>query len=501
MPTSLTKREVLADLKFGERTAEAESDELAAYFVETDQWKKIYSGIVDIVYGAKGSGKSAIYSLLLKRREELMSKAISVVPAENPRGTPVFQGLVVDPPATEDEFRGLWKVYFLCLVAGLLRSREESSANSKTVISTLEEAGLLPKDASRQGMLRSALEYVRSIAKAESIEGGIKIDPVTGAPVGVTGKITLREPSILLREKGLISADALLRTADRALGEQRLKVWIVLDRLDVAFAESSELESNALRAAFRVYLDLQSLDNISAKIFLRTDIWKRITAGGFREASHITKSLTLNWDPQSLLNLVISRALHNKMLPPYYGVNAKDVLENADKQKELFYRIFPPQVDSGPRKPTTFDWMLSRTCDGTGQTAPRELVHLLSCARDVQLKKLERGEPDPPNGNLFDRPSLKEALPEVSRARYDQTLCAEYPDLIKTLRALEGEKTEQSPETLATIWGVDRERSIRLAERLIDIGFFQKRGTKESPTYWVPFLYRDALSMVQGSAE
>jgi hypothetical protein len=30
--------------------------------------------------------------------------------------------------------------------------------------------------------------------------------------------------------------------------------------------------------------------------------------------------------------------------------------------------------------------------------------------------------------------------------------------------------------------------------------FFQKRGQKEQPQFWVPFLYRDALHMAQGQA-
>jgi hypothetical protein len=55
----------------------------------------------------------------------------------------------------------------------------------------------------------------------------------------------------------------------------------LLDRLDVAFAENSDLESNALRALFGVYLDLGSLSNVSVKIFLRTDIWARITTADF----------------------------------------------------------------------------------------------------------------------------------------------------------------------------------------------------------------------------
>jgi hypothetical protein len=40
-----------------------------------------------------------------------------------------------------------------------------------------------------------------------------------------------------------------------------------------------------------------------------------------------------------------------------------------------------------------------------------------------------------------------------------------------------------------------------LAEQLVEVGFFERRGTKQDPAYWVPFLYRDALQMVQGEAK
>jgi hypothetical protein len=42
---------------------------------------------------------------------------------------------------------------------------------------------------------------------------------------------------------------------------------------------------------------------------------------------------------------------------------------------------------------------------------------------------------------------------------------------------------------------------IAKAKELVDIGFFVERGTRDNPTYWVPFLYRDALHLVQGKAE
>lgn len=162
-------------------------------------------------------------------------------------------------------------------------------------------------------------------------------------------------------------------------------------------------------------------------------------------------------------------------------------------------RMFPDQIDAG-RNPKTFDWMLGRTRDGTGLTAPRELIHLLSSLRDSQLRRIEVGHDEPPDETLFDRQAFKDALREVSNVRLKQTLYAEYPHLRDYVSALEGEKAQQSPETLAQIWKVDREEARVIADSLVDIGFFESRGSGDSPDYWVPFLYRDALELVQGEA-
>src|SRR5207244_2703977 len=59
---TMTKREVLQATSFGKQVSEQEVEELSSYFVETEQWRRVFAGEVDVVYGAKGSGKSAIYS-------------------------------------------------------------------------------------------------------------------------------------------------------------------------------------------------------------------------------------------------------------------------------------------------------------------------------------------------------------------------------------------------------------------------------------------------------
>jgi hypothetical protein len=501
----MTISEILRQTTFGSTIAEDERAQLGSYFVETDQWRRIFAGEVDVVYGPKGSGKSAIYALLLAKTNELFDRGIIAVAAENPQGAPAFKDLVDDPPTSESEFRNLWKLYFLILVAQTLREFEISPKISAPIINVLEEASLLPKlpkKSSLSGFVRASLDYVRRLVKSrKELETELKIDPVTGNAVGIVAKIAFSEPSNVEKDEGVVSADELLRQANEALAAADLSVWLLLDRLDVAFAEVSGLERNALRALFRVYSDLRAFENMSLKIFLRTDIWRRILDEGFREASHIRRQETIKWDDRSLMNLVVRRALHNEAIRDLYGVTAEEVLVDAERQENLLYRMFPDQVDPGSRRPDTFRWMLDRTCDGTGQTAPRELIHLVSAARNEQLKFLEMGTEKPHEGQLFSRASLKAALPEVSRVRFEQTLCAEFPDLRPWMQKLEGAKTEQTPGTLAKIWRLTPEEALATANRLVEVGFFEPRGSKEDQRFWVPFLYRDALEMVQGAAD
>lgn len=101
-----TKHAILQDVKFGTQIAEEEADALAnSYFVETDQWRRLYAGDdVDGAYGSKGSGKSALYSLLLRRQPELAARGVLIVAAENPQGATVFRDLKDDPPVSEAAF-------------------------------------------------------------------------------------------------------------------------------------------------------------------------------------------------------------------------------------------------------------------------------------------------------------------------------------------------------------------------------------------------------------
>ena len=91
--------EILQNLNVGLGVAEQETDGLAAYFVRTNQWRRILKGEVDVIYGPKGSGKSALYTLLITTPPE--NSDCIVIPADSPRGTPAFKRVEVNPPTSE----------------------------------------------------------------------------------------------------------------------------------------------------------------------------------------------------------------------------------------------------------------------------------------------------------------------------------------------------------------------------------------------------------------
>jgi len=489
---------VLQDVNFGQRIAE-EDNELEAYFVETNQWRRLVKGEIDIIYGPKGAGKSAFYFLLLKKREEMRRRGTILIAGENPRGATAFQDLATDPPASELEFSGIWKLYIAALVGMKVRELKIEGQNAASLVSILTDAGLL-KSHGLDATLRAVRKCVRAILTS-GVESEVALDPITGIPVTVTGRLTLRD----LDESGTgnlsVSLDSLLQFANDALVDAQLSLWVLLDRLDIAFADSKSLEENALRALFKVYLDLRKLQQIELKIFLRNDIWNRITQSGFREASHITKHITINWDTRSLLNLIVKRAVRNKAIQEYYSCTPDGVLASHKDQDAFFYRMFPEQVEKGSRRPTTLDWLLTRTADGTKYTAPREVIHLLNCSIQTQLEVLEIGGYEPDDSNLVAGYAFKESLPEVSKVRLEQTLYAEYPTLKPYIEKLRGEKTSHSVATLSIVWSTARDLAQSTANELVAVGFFEQRGERHDPEFWVPFLYRDALGMVQGSAD
>lgn len=470
----MEKFNLIEGLSFGQRVAEDEPS-LEDYFVETPLWRKIIRNEVDVVYGPKGSGKSAIFRLLTSPSRNLEN--VLIVSAENPRGTTIFSAIKSDPPTAEVEFIYLWKLYILSMVANTREVVEQLKIKYPDLLKVLEEVGVI--GGNKEKILGKILSYIDSV-KISEVEVGLKA------------------PS---KRENRLNPEEIFSILDGVLSEIGKSVWVVFDRLDSVFDEQLLLEENALRALFKAYLDLLKFRKIQLKIFLRSDIWVRLTNRGFREASHITRSANIEWSEAGIVNLICKRLLSNQALVEYLSLNRDEIISDYEKQKELFYKIYPKQINAGSKKPDTVSWMVSRVADGTKKAAPRELIHLLIETKDEQVKSMEIGELPLSEESFFSAASIEKALKVVSKVRLEQTVLAEYPDMRDYILDLDSEKTQHSIKTLSKIWKINEEEAMPIATRLVDIGLFEVRGEKNSPEYWVPFLYRSALNLSQGRAE
>ncbi|WP_199784562.1 P-loop ATPase, Sll1717 family, partial [Cronobacter dublinensis] len=201
----------LENISFGERVAEQESERLSNYFVKTQQWESLYSGKVDIIFGAKGSGKSALYTLLLKRIDDFKRKSIILLSAEKPTGQTVFSDVSDEPPTAEKEFVTLWKVYFLQITCDWLLNNGHNKDGAKIVIDKLIDSGLIEERNSLKAFVNRAMSFAKRLVSVESLEAG------TTAEGGVTGKITFKTPSEKERKDGFSSVDELIDTLNTYL--------------------------------------------------------------------------------------------------------------------------------------------------------------------------------------------------------------------------------------------------------------------------------------------
>lgn len=494
----MTKLDVLKSIDFGQSVAEQELEQLHKYFVKTAQWEELFQGETDIVYGAKGSGKSALYRLLEDNADGLDDEGILLIFAENPRGATAFTGLQIQPPASELELVNLWKLYLLTLLGRYFANAGPVSADGEKVVKALGSSGLLNQDSPLATFFTRARQYIRDFFNLESFEPNVKFNEMTGMPEGAGIKISFREPSADQAKLGAISVTDLLRNSDAEMNASGYKVWFLFDRLDVAFAESPDLEANALRALFKVYLDFAGYDNIKLKLFLRSDIWKRITQEGFREATHITRTTSIEWERPSILNLIVRRFLNNPSVLEFFGVAFEDVVGSLAIQEDLFYRIFPTKIDSG-KNPQTLEWLIIRTRDSNGISAPRDIINLIKAAIARQVKQLELGDAEPPDENLLQRAIIKAALSDASREKVEKHLFAEYPVYRPWLEQLRGGKSQYDLTTLSAVWETSRDETMRRAQALVEMGFWLKEKP-EAPEFWIPVIYRDGLEITQGKA-
>ncbi|MCB0211269.1 MAG: hypothetical protein KDJ52_18155 [Anaerolineae bacterium] len=487
-------QEILNTIEVGNSVAEFDN-QLKNYFVETDIFRALIEDKADIIAGDKGTGKTALYRYLHHRYTEFNELAnVELITAFNPSGNPIFQRLAYTGPLDEGQYSAIWKMYILSLVGNWLLQLCDGVylENTQKLSNLLAQTGLRSQDDRPVTIFSRLTQWVQRFTNPKAAGIDVTFD-ISGIPV-VTPKIEFEDPVPKVADfsSDFILHDDALYLLNASLAENDITIWIALDRLDEAFVGFPDVEMPALRALFRTYLDLLAFERIKLKLFVRKDLFRKITQNRFVNLTHINaRKREIIWDKEDLLVMLCRRLRENKAFLAL--VDRPDVLN-----EQLFDFIFPEQVDVGERRSTTWNWMISHTKDGNGAIPPRNLIDLVNKAKEEQLRREQR-QPRVYVDRLplIEPEAIKRALTRLSHDRLEDTLLAEASrDVAVLIEAFRDSKAEHNDDSIAELFGVDKLKAKSFAKILIDIGFFEQ--TKES--YKIPILYRDGLNITLGKA-
>lgn len=420
--------EIIRNLQFPEVNAADPRQDLSLLFQRTTDFEKFLDHTTCLIRGRKGTGKTALYWLLLKHTD--VARKLARGRLDN---TICFSahGSFYESRPSRDEFRvthrslqeggGSWEAFWRGYL--LLRAFQEEYfsfpkgqpgkkfSDLKTIINNLSKE-------------RWQYEHIQVLLQL-STESRLQ----------------------------LIVKDAIDLIDEKARKQSQI-LWFIYDDLDEDFPEEGEVRQQALTGLFQLIqsCDARRLTAIRFKIFLREDIWNRLS---FDNKSHFNgRDILLQWTRIDFLRLALRQAVQStkfkNLVDRFSPVESIDQAseEALDKALEL---LWGSRRRRGDKAKYVSRWVYERLTDSSSTTFPRSLSILLKGAKDHELKYEGQTSIKPPTDRLLRGKSLEIGLKNASQERCN-AIKEEYPDLSKFFDSLKDVSALLSKEELQTVW-------------------------------------------------
>lgn len=496
---------ILQNLDLGASVAEIDTL-LETARIETSAFNDLINDRVDLVPGTKGSGKSALFRIFIDFLPKLLldQRKIVVAHGVDQPGDDVFHAFKEQfEKLTEEEFVSFWCIYLVSLAHEQFIKNPEFKKLLKSLDSEIQQFQLacekarIPEIKSKKS-LRDILNW--SLQALSSWRPKVKATlPALGELeldlFGNTSDLKPTAPENTLPEY----VNDVRKTLEAILKTSNLTLWLMVDRLDEIFPRRSELELKALRGLLRAIKHFSS-QNIRVKLFLRDDMLAQVVSAGdgFTALTHITarQADTLRWNEEQIQAMIVKRFAANQELVDLLGLNLEKINASAAYREECFDKIFPPTVHKGSRQSKTIRWICNRCADGCGVVTPRDVLDLLLRAKQKQMD-IFNASSDGSSEWVIDSAAIQYGFEELSKRKRDTYLKAEFPHLWKDIEKFIGGKTDYGETAIKKLLGLKWKET---AEDLISIGFLIKSEKAGKTVYSVPYLYRHAMNVTQGTA-
>jgi len=306
--------------------------------IDTSAFTDLIDDKVDLIPGSKGSGKTALYRIIVDFMSEFMLAQKRIVVAHGVRhhGDQVFQ-VFRDRfgKLSEEDFVSFWCVYFVSLAnEHFIKAPEFESrlAQAKEQVDRFRSACRAARIPSFEGQrtLREVLDWALD-AVLVFLPKRVKISHTpsgTEAEVDLFGRALEKPKSEHTPHTPLpIYVEQIKDHLEAVLEKCDLHLWLMIDRLDEIFPRRSALETKALRGLLRV-LRIFDSPRIRIKIFLRDDILDQVVEKkGFTALTHVSarRAKPLAWTEEQILCLLVRRLYAQKMIARQFEVDPEQL--------------------------------------------------------------------------------------------------------------------------------------------------------------------------------
>lgn len=436
---------IIESLKFPEVDARNPKHDLRGLFQRTADFDRFLDETTCLIRGRKGTGKSALYWLLLEHNRtarELARGRLDQITCLSGHGK-----FHVRP--TRDEFQeidrrlqhdgGSWEAVWRSYL--LLRMHLNGCLNRN-----------LPR--------RAKFEHLRDLLGRVPYRGDHWKVEHTRTLIAMAA-----EPELKLLEKDMLDV------IDEQLRKRNESLWLLYDDLDEDLPQKGGVRQRALAGLFQLVQDSDArrLTAIRYKVFLREDIWDGLV---FDNKSHFNgRDLLLRWTRVDFLRLALRQTYQSKefkdlvdRFAPIESIDQADE-ETIDRTLQL---LWGKLRERGRRSKYVSRWVYDRLTDSSGTTFPRSLNILLRTARDHEVTYKGQQHVPPPTDRLLRAQSLNQGLVVASRQRC-QEIREEYPEMGRLFDYLGNIPALVSETELRQAWQTTVQDSLPTFEEFIEV--------------------------------
>lgn len=478
LPGKEHRWEIIESLEFPEVNAADPKQELSLLFQRTTDFERFLDDMNCLIRGRKGTGKTALYWLLLKHKS--VAQKLAHGRLDN---TVCFSGhgRFHDSRPSRDEFKtiqkelqreeGSWEAFWRAyLLLRLFKEKYFKFPRGKKGAKFNDLKAIfrdLPGD-------RWQYEYTQSLIRLSSDS-------------------SLR----------LIVKDAIDLIDEQAKSKSET-LWFLYDDLDEDFPEVGEVRHQALTGLFQLIQACEARRTVAIrfKIFLREDIWTRLN---FDNKSHFNgRDILLQWTRIDFLRLALRQAIQSNdfknLVDRFSPVESIDQAseETIDRALEL---LWGSRRRRGQKAKYVSRWVYERLTDSSGTTFPRSLSLLLKGSKEQELTYRGQTSIQSPTDRLLRGKSLEIGLKKASEERCN-AIKEEYPDLRRFFDHLKGVSALPTREELQTVWQESAQNVLspfdEFADWLNEIGLAEWRDNEQR--YKIADIYVYGFEMIRQGA-